>query len=142
MWNNGPKSASGGGISKFYKQPPWQANVGVPNGSHPTPLRGVPDVAATADPRSGYRVLVDGQPMVIGGTSAVAPLWAALACRLSEALGRPLGLLQPLLYDGATAQPQPLRVPRHHAGRHRRLQGGPRLGRLYRARRARRHRTA
>ncbi|WP_344626773.1 S53 family peptidase [Kitasatospora arboriphila] len=107
VWNNGPKSASGGGISKFYKQPPWQANVGVPNGSHPTPLRGVPDVAATADPRSGYRVLVDGQPMVIGGTSAVAPLWAALACRLSEALGRPLGLLQPLLYDGATAGHSP-----------------------------------
>ncbi|MCU7827048.1 protease pro-enzyme activation domain-containing protein [Kitasatospora sp. DSM 101779] len=107
VWNNGPRSASGGGVSKFYKQPPWQADVGVPNGSHPSPLRGVPDVAADADPGTGYKVLIDGQSTVIGGTSAVAPLWAALACRLSEALGRPLGLLQPLLYDGATAGTSP-----------------------------------
>jgi kumamolisin len=38
---------------------------------------------------------------VIGGTSAVAPLWAALVCRLSQAVGARLGLLQPKLYDDA-----------------------------------------
>ena len=41
--------------------------------------------------------------MVIGGTSAVAPLWAALICRLAQALGKPLGLVQPKLYAASTA---------------------------------------
>jgi kumamolisin len=63
----------------------------------------VPDVAGDASPTTGYQVRVDGQDVVIGGTSAVAPLWAALVCRLSQALGRPLGLIQPALYTGATA---------------------------------------
>lgn len=63
--------------------------------------RGVPDVAGDADPASGYEVLVDGQRSVIGGTSAVALLWAGLVARLVQALGRPLGLLQPALYAGA-----------------------------------------
>jgi kumamolisin len=58
----------------------------------------VPDVAAVADPATGYRVRVDGQEMVIGGTSAVAPLWAALVARLAQGTGRPMGLLQPTLY--------------------------------------------
>jgi kumamolisin len=39
---------------------------------------------------------------VVGGTSAVAPLWAALVARLAEATGRRFGLLQPLLYDGVS----------------------------------------
>jgi kumamolisin len=58
----------------------------------------VPDVAGNADPETGYQVLVDGTKAVYGGTSAVAPLWAALVARLSESLGAPLGLLQPRLY--------------------------------------------
>ena len=67
----------------------------------------MPDVAAVADPRTGYQVLVDGQSAVIGGTSAVAPLWAALVCRLAQALGAPLGLLQPAIYAGASATTSP-----------------------------------
>jgi kumamolisin len=63
----------------------------------------VPDVAAVADPQTGYRVRVDGIDLVVGGTSAVAPLWAALVTRLAQALGRPLGLLQPTLYASASA---------------------------------------
>ena len=63
----------------------------------------MPDVSADADPRTGYQVYVDGTAMVFGGTSAVAPLWSALVCRLAQSLGRPLGLLQPALY--AAAQP-------------------------------------
>jgi kumamolisin len=62
----------------------------------------VPDVAGDADPNTGYQVRVDGQNLIFGGTSAVAPLWAALTCRLAESLGHPLGLLQPALYAGAT----------------------------------------
>ena len=41
--------------------------------------------------------------MVVGGTSAVAPLWAALICRMTQSTGKPFGLLQPLLYAGVTA---------------------------------------
>jgi len=109
VWNNGPGSATGGGVSDTFEQPAWQANVGVPHraGASGTGRsvtgRGVPDVAADADPRTGYRVLVDGQAQVIGGTSAVAPLWAALVCRLVQATGTRLGLLQPHLYAGARA---------------------------------------
>ena len=47
----------------------------------------MPDVAGNADPETGYEVLVDGKRTVIGGTSAVAPLWAALVARLAQALG-------------------------------------------------------
>jgi kumamolisin len=53
-----------------------------------------------ADPATGYEVLVDGRPGVIGGTSAVAPLWAGLLCRLAQLAGRRFGLVQPLLYAG------------------------------------------
>jgi kumamolisin len=84
--------------------PQWQkaATRGTAQG------RGVPDVAGDADPRTGYRVRVGGTDTVIGGTSAVAPLWAALACRLSQGLGDNLGLLQPKLYAGAQpGQPSP-----------------------------------
>jgi len=35
-----------------------------------------------------------------GGTSAVAPLWAALISRLAEASGQRFGLIQTLLYAG------------------------------------------
>ena len=65
--------------------------------------RGVPDVSAVADPQTGYQVRVDGQDTVIGGTSAVAPLWAALVARLAQSTGKPLGLVQPLLYDSVAA---------------------------------------
>jgi kumamolisin len=58
----------------------------------------VPDVAGVADPQTGYRVRVDGADMVIGGTSAVAPLWAALIARLAQATGKRFGLMQPALY--------------------------------------------
>jgi kumamolisin len=71
--------------------------------------RGLPDVAADSAQESGYRVLVDGQwypdpaatpdPLLpIGGTSAAAPLWAALVARLNQALGLRLGFLNPMLY--------------------------------------------
>jgi kumamolisin len=46
--------------------------------------------------------VVDGKPQPIGGTSAVAPLWAGLIARLAQASGTRFGLLQPLLYAGIT----------------------------------------
>ncbi|HEY7323905.1 MAG TPA: S53 family peptidase [Streptosporangiaceae bacterium] len=101
VWNDGASGgATGGGISRTFPLPAWQATAGVPASPAGTAGRGVPDVAGNADPVTGYRVLVDGQQMVIGGTSAVAPLMAALTARLAQAVGAHLGLLQTSLYSG------------------------------------------
>jgi kumamolisin len=64
--------------------------------------RGVPDVAGNADPTTGYQVYADGKAQVVGGTSAVAPLWAALISRLAQATGQRFGLIQTTLYAGIT----------------------------------------
>jgi kumamolisin len=58
----------------------------------------VPDVAGDASPLSGYTVRVDGQNSVIGGTSAVAPLWAGLTALLNQQLGKSVGFVNPQLY--------------------------------------------
>jgi kumamolisin len=100
VWNDNAKtSATGGGVSGFFAVPAYQKSVKLPPiaGSKKTG-RGVPDVAGNADPNSGYDVLVDGQSLVIGGTSAVAPLWGGLVALLNQKLGKPLGFLNPLLY--------------------------------------------
>ncbi|HJQ03220.1 MAG TPA: S53 family peptidase [Jatrophihabitans sp.] len=101
VWNN-DKGASGGGVSDVFPLPPWQANVNVPK-KRGKAGRGVPDVAAVADPHTGYRVRVGGQDTTMGGTSAVAPLWAALIARLAQATGRRFGLIQPALYGSTPA---------------------------------------
>jgi len=101
VWNNGvQQGASGGGISDTYPLPAYQSGAGVPTSANPPHRagRGVPDVSAVADPQSGYQVRVDGVDTVIGGTSAVAPLWAGLTARLNQALGTRLGFLNPALY--------------------------------------------
>ena len=104
VWNNGVgRGATGGGVSDSFAQPTWQSGAGVPVRADGRTGRGVPDVSGDADPQTGYDVLIDGTRSVIGGTSAVAPLWAALAARLAQALGKPLGLLQPKLYQGVAA---------------------------------------
>jgi kumamolisin len=107
VWNNGPgRGATGGGVSTAFPRPSWQADAGVPAGAHGTG-RGVPDVAANADPDTGYRVRVDGTDTVIGGTSAAAPLWAALIARIVQSTGKPLGLAQPALYAATAAGTTP-----------------------------------
>jgi kumamolisin len=101
VWNEGAAtSATGGGVSAFFALPAYQSEAGVPvsAGAGGKPGRGVPDVAGDADPATGYEVRVDGQNFVIGGTSAVAPLWAGLIALTNQKLGRPVGLLNPLLY--------------------------------------------
>jgi kumamolisin len=105
VWNDGPgRGATGGGVSDVYPVPSWQAAAGVPaRAGASSGGRGVPDVAGNADPATGYQVLVDGQSMVVGGTSAVAPLWAALICRLAQGAGKSFGLMQPLLYADVVA---------------------------------------
>jgi len=93
VWNDGAQGgATGGGFSVIFAKPSYQAAAFA--GS----FRGVPDVAGDADPETGYNILVDGQSMVVGGTSAVAPLWAGLIVLMNQKLGRRLGFLNPLLY--------------------------------------------
>jgi kumamolisin len=104
VWNDGPNGgATGGGISDTIGLPAWQANANVPASVNPGGRigRGVPDVAGNADPETGYQTLADGQPGVVGGTSAVAPLWAGLIARINQKLGTPVGFLNPLLYSQA-----------------------------------------
>ncbi len=103
VWNDlaSGDGATGGGVSRLFPRPAYQAGVRVPLAPTGGSGRGVPDVAGDADPTTGYAVIVDGSPSVIGGTSAVAPLWAALFARLNQALGRPLGFANPLLYRPA-----------------------------------------
>ena len=101
VWNEGATtSATGGGVSGFFALPAYQAHAGVPVSAatgHKAG-RGMPDVAGAADPATGYEVRVDGQNLVIGGTSAVAPLWAGLVALLNQKLGHPVGFLNPMLY--------------------------------------------
>jgi kumamolisin len=121
--------AGGGGYSDVFGVPAWQASVVAPAGAsggpaataaaadperrHPNPPggpapassrgRGVPDVAGNADPVTGYKIVANGQSTAVGGTSAVAPLWAGLIARLAQQSGQRFGLLQPLIYAGLAA---------------------------------------
>jgi kumamolisin len=92
--------ATGGGISDVFAVPAYQSGAHVPPSVNPGGRvgRGVPDVAGDADPQTGYAVRVDGQAIVVGGTSAVAPLWAALVARCNQALGRDAGDIHAALY--------------------------------------------
>jgi kumamolisin len=107
VWNDGSGGgATGGGISNFFPSVPWQAGISAKRSSgKSTPLknRGVPDVAGNADPETGYAVRIDGTDTVIGGTSAVAPLWAGLIARINQSVGAPLGYLNADLYKNRQA---------------------------------------
>ncbi|WP_375488544.1 protease pro-enzyme activation domain-containing protein [uncultured Jatrophihabitans sp.] len=110
VWDDGGQGgATGGGISDAFPVPAYQKQAGLPKraGAGGKVGRGVPDVAGDADPQTGYKVRVDGTDTVFGGTSAVAPLWAGLICRLAAELGKPLGLVHTKLYAGATATASP-----------------------------------
>ena len=108
--------ATGGGVSEHYPVPAWQSRAGVParagtDGRTEDDFgRGVPDVAGNADWYTGYRTYPTrgGGEVVQGGTSAVAPRWAALVAQLNQHLGNQgldprAGYLNPLLYDGSIA---------------------------------------
>jgi subtilase family serine protease len=113
IWVEYAWGATGGGVSAFFTVPNWQDNAGVPNSvnlsipptwQQPTTGRGVPDVAANADPNSGYGIYVGGQAQVWGGTSAAAPLWAGLIAVLNSNLTYNLGFVNTALYEiGAAA---------------------------------------
>ena len=100
VWNGGPDSATGGGISDIFPIPLWQGNAGIPASANPGKHfgRGVPDIAGNADPNTGYLLLFRARPAVFGGTSAVAPLYAGLTALINQRLNRPIGFLNPSLY--------------------------------------------
>jgi kumamolisin len=108
VWDDGKNDGTGGGVSRFFALPTYQQNAGVPPATDPTGpvMRGVPDVAGDAAPSSGYRIICDGTSFPdpsqglppVGGTSAVAPLWAGLIARINQGLGKPAGFINPLLY--------------------------------------------
>jgi kumamolisin len=106
VWNElaNSEGATGGGVSDVFPLPSYQNNASVPPSANPNHHvgRGVPDVAGDADPTTGYVTLVDGQAGVIGGTSAVAPLWAGLIALINESIGKPVGFVNPLLYQSAS----------------------------------------
>ncbi len=107
---------TGGGISDVYGLPAWQDNIGVPKSANDgtTVGRGVPDVSGNASPASGYDLILYGKTTstllitsglsagftvgTIGGTSAVAPLYAGLLALIEAKIQEPVGYITPLLY--------------------------------------------
>ncbi len=111
VWGDGTRAqgggSTGGGVSDVFPVPAWQAGVqSQRSGIAGLVGRGVPDVAAVADARTGYAQYMDGQWFTDGGTSAVAPLYAGLVARCNQQLaasGRRVGYITPLLYGGLGA---------------------------------------
>lgn len=115
VWNGGFfGGAGGGGISKFWKQPSWQTGPGTKN-SYSNGNRETPDVSLDADPATGYPIyctagsncsgtggIGSGGWLTIGGTSAAAPMWAAMIALANQQAAQHgkghLGFLNPLLY--------------------------------------------
>src|SRR5271170_6715707 len=101
VWNDGPGGGgTGGGVSDITPAPAWQSGKVVPsiNPGH-FAGRAIPDVAANADPATGYLTMSGGKLQIVGGTSASAPLWASLVTRLNAIMGARAGNFNALLYS-------------------------------------------
>lgn len=90
---------SGGGASAVFNKPPYQAGESV-SGS----MRGSPDVGGCADPNTPYNVYVNGAWLQVGGTSAVAPLFAGLFALVKSQLGTLPADLHPVLYAAGSCR--------------------------------------
>lgn len=103
VWNNAfdGNGAGGGGESAFFNEPSYQKSFpGIPSTGG---TRGVPDVSADADPETGYLVWHAGGWFQVGGTSASAPLWAALmALTNARCSSSPVGFVNPAIYFAAS----------------------------------------
>jgi kumamolisin len=101
VWNDGPGSGTGGGISDYIPRPAWQVGNTIPPSINPGNFvgRGIPDVSANADPKTGYVTYAGGQFQVVGGTSAASPLWAALIALCNQQLDARMGNFNALLYS-------------------------------------------
>ena len=102
VWNDGSQGgATGGGVSVDFPVPTWQSGLSSSSGA--LTGRGVPDVAGDASPETGYSIVIDGETGVVGGTSAVAPLWAGLIALVNQLKGSPAGFVNPTLYQSTSA---------------------------------------
>jgi subtilase family serine protease len=90
---------SGGGFSRFFATPDYQKTLPAAVQSQLQNRRGVPDIAANADPHSGWIIRALNRWQVIGGTSAAAPFWAGLIALANQKAGHPLGFINPALYQ-------------------------------------------
>src|SRR5439155_8756694 len=101
---------SGGGLNPTAPRAPWQSGPGVTN-AYTNGRREVPDVAAPADPDSGYLVVFRGRRTGKAGTSGAAPFWAGVAALVQEYVraqtGRRVPFLPPLLYRLAATRASP-----------------------------------
>lgn len=109
-WNSNG-GGSGGGFSRFFQQPSYQKTLPADVQSSFQNRRGVPDVAADADPETGLAMYetgiggngtLDGWTLA-GGTSAAAPVWAAIMAITNQIAGHPLGFINPALYKLANS---------------------------------------
>jgi len=104
VWNDNPGQSNGegtgGGYSTIFPVQSFQIGAPpAPAGSTAGKGRMVPDVAADADPNTGYEIIVHGAQAVVGGTSAVAPLFAGLFA----SFGTKLGFVTPKLWANQKA---------------------------------------
>ncbi|MET3132175.1 kumamolisin [Oxalobacteraceae bacterium GrIS 1.11] len=99
VWNSGDGRASGGGVSSSIPSPDWQRKVKLPWRADGGSGRGIPDVTANAAPETGYQLIINGNPVVVGGTSMSTPLWAGLIVLLNQGLPHDLGHFTPRLYQ-------------------------------------------
>lgn len=100
-WNDG-----GGGVSTFFNEPSYQKQY-LPASAQAqlNGFRGIPDIAADADPSTAMACFVLGQWQQCGGTSEGAPMWAAIVAIANQIAGHPLGFINPRLYKlGAANQ--------------------------------------
>jgi kumamolisin len=98
-WNDGAVGgATGGGVSDLFPLPAWQEQAKVPARKDGSSGRGIPDVAIDASPISGYSILLHGHSEVVGGTAAATPFWAGLIVLINQALGKPVGYINPTIY--------------------------------------------
>lgn len=108
--DNQDSGSSGGGVSSVFARPSWQQTVTIPS-VNPNGIVGrcLPDLAANADwTASPYLLCVDNGIEPNGGTSAAAPLVAALIALINAnaPAGSTVGYLTPLLYEaGAGGKP-------------------------------------
>lgn len=100
FWGPQNAGATGGGFSRLFAALPYQ----LPSlARYRLTGRGVPDIAAVADPSCGCKVIFEGQPQVVGGTSLSAPIWAGITALVNQAIGKPAGFFTPTLYRNPQA---------------------------------------
>jgi kumamolisin len=114
VWGDGHggDEGTGGGYSAYFK--PQQYQIGIPGHA---PGKMVPDVADLADPNTGVQIVLNSQVQTIGGTSAVAPLWAGFLAALGPKLGK--------VYSKIWTRPAAFKDITQGSNGHFRAQAGP-----------------